>query len=447
METKTNLTIDQPSPMGKNFLWLTWSGLVSIANSVLVWIFLARMRDVDDVGRFTIVMGLYALFFGIVSLGLMPYLINEVTRRTLSSKDPARDVRGFLSSASVFLLLSSVVSAALMTLCGIMVSGSASVRAATLALSLALIPTTLITISEATALALDRARLVAIITSIENLLRTIIPLALLWYGYDIVEICISFTAVRFVALIAYLIVARVRFEHFSFVASEFRKLASVCPTFAGTIVFSSINWQAALILLGYFSTEAESGKYGVASRFLIPVTILMASYSGVIQPAIARFLEQSPDNIGAYMAKIVRLPLLAATVIAILSPFLSRFVLSMMFGIDYANAAQTLDILAIAMIPFCVVIVIARGLVATGAQHVDLLANIIGVVVCVGACLLLIPQYGAIGAAGAQLLSFVSMAVVEIGYLSKKTAGFSIWKTASLSSAGLLIIYCIIWKM
>ena len=41
--------------------WITWSGLVNIANSVAVWIFMARMRDVDEVGRFAIVMGIYAL--------------------------------------------------------------------------------------------------------------------------------------------------------------------------------------------------------------------------------------------------------------------------------------------------------------------------------------------------------------------------------------------------
>ncbi|MEQ1921584.1 MAG: polysaccharide biosynthesis C-terminal domain-containing protein [Pyrinomonadaceae bacterium] len=429
-QPETNNDTSQDRQLGRNFVWMTWSGMVSIANSVLVWIFLARMRDVDDVGRFTIVMGLYALFFGIVSLGLMPYITNEVARRSLGSKDPTLDIRGFLSSTSVFLLLSGVLSAALMTLSGVLVSGSASVRSAALALSLALIPTTLITISEATALALGRARLVAIVTSIENILRTIIPIGLLWYGYDIVEICISFTAVRFIALIAYMLVARVRVEHFSFVTNEFRKLASVCPTFAGTIIFSSLNWQAALILLGYFSTEAESGKYGVASRFLIPVTILMASYSGVIQPAIARVLDKTPENIGAYMGKIIRLPLFTAVGVAILSPLLSPSVLSLMFGAEYADAAPTLDILAVAMIPFCVVIVAARGLVATGSQHIDLIANVIGVVVCFGTGLLLIPQYGALGAATAQLLSFMSMALIELIYLSKKASGFSIWRTA-----------------
>lgn len=427
---ETNEKTSQDRQLGRNFVWMTWSGMVSIANSVLVWVFLARMRDVDDVGRFTIVMGLYALFFGVVSLGLMPYITNEVARRTFGSEDPTQDIRGFLSSTSVFLLLSGVLSAALMTLSGVLVSGSASVRAATLALSLALIPTTLITVSEATALALGRARLVAIVTSIENILRTIIPIGLLWYGYDIVEICISFTAVRFIALIAYLLVARVRVEHFLFVRAEFRKLAVVCPTFAGTIIFSSINWQAALILLGYFSTEAESGKYGVASRFLIPVTILMASYSGVIQPAIAKVLGQTPENIGAYMGKIIRLPLFAAVGVAVLSPLLSSSVLSLMFDAEYADAAPTLDILAIAMIPFCVVIVAARGLVATGSQHIDLIANVLGVAICVGAGLLLIPQYGALGAATAQLLSFMSMALIELIYLSKKASGFSIWRTA-----------------
>ena len=44
---------DRPGSLGRNFLWMTWSGVISIANSLLVWVFMARMRDIDDVGRFT----------------------------------------------------------------------------------------------------------------------------------------------------------------------------------------------------------------------------------------------------------------------------------------------------------------------------------------------------------------------------------------------------------
>src|SRR5687768_16775468 len=87
---------DKPPEVGRNFLWMTWSAIISIANSVLVWIFMARLRDVDEVGRFTIVMGLYALFFSIVSLGLTPYLVNEMSRRRTDQGKAQGSIYGFV---------------------------------------------------------------------------------------------------------------------------------------------------------------------------------------------------------------------------------------------------------------------------------------------------------------------------------------------------------------
>jgi O-antigen/teichoic acid export membrane protein len=90
--------------------------------------------------------------------------------------------------------------------------------------------------------------------------------------------------------------------------------------------------------------------------------------------------------------------------------------------------------------------VVARGLIATNSQHIDLLANALGAVACFSAGLMLIPQYGAIGAALAQLLSFLLIALVEISYLSKKIVSFDVWRAGSFSSACLMIIYFILWK-
>lgn len=420
------------SGLGRNFFWMTWSGLVSIANSVLIWVFMARMRHVHDVAEFTIVMGLYALFFSIVSLGLMPYVVNEVSRR-LGLPDPDQSVSEFVSSASTFLLISGFVMASVMTASGALVSGSWMIRISTLALSLGLIPTGLIMVAEASAIAHGRVRLVAVVTTLENLLRTILPLALIWANHDIFVICLSFAAVRFVTLLTYVITARVRLSEFSFTTAQFRKIASICPTFAGTIVFASINWQAALILLGYLSTDVESAKFGVASRFLIPVTIILASYANVIQPALAGYVQRSPEHFAAYLSKVTRLPLIAAGSIAIISPLFAVPVLTILFGESYATAAPTLNLLALSAVPFCLVMVVARGLVAVDAQRIDLLANILGVGICIIAALLLIPRYGAAGAACAQLLSFLSMAVVEMAYLSRRLGGFALWRPISIS--------------
>ncbi len=438
-----SLSTDNSADVGRNLLWMVWSGIISIANSILVWIFIARLREPEELGRFTIIMGLYALFYGICSLGLMPFLVSEISRR---KEQTGQTISGFVSSASVFLLISGVVCAVLMAICGFWVSESWSVRISTSILSLAMIPTGLIAVAEAAAISYGRTRLIAFITTLENVLRTVVPLGLIWFGFDISAICISFVAVRIIALLVYFLAANKQLSKFAFNAAAFRQISRVSPTFAGTIIFASINWQAAVILLGYFSTETESAKYGVASRFLIPVAILMSSYATVIQPALTQSIGKLTGNSGLYLSKMASYPLILSTLAAIISPFLSRQVLTAFFGSNYADAAPTLDILALSIVPFCLVMVVARGLVAINSQRIDLFANILGVAACFSAGFWLIPQYGAIGAAIAQLFSFLLMALVEIGYLSRKIAGFHIWRTASLSSACLLIVYIIIWK-
>lgn len=437
----------------RNMLWMAWSGAVSIANSILIWVFMARMRDVEELGRFTIVMALYALFFSVCSLGLIPYMVNEISRRKAraeSGEKSVAGVSGFIGGASVFLLVSGVCCAGLMAACGFWASESWSVRVSTMILSLAMIPTGLIGVAEATAISFGRTRLIAFVTTLENVLRTILPLGLIWFGFDISVVCVSFVAVRFLALAVYFSAAAAggkRFSRFAFSAEDFRRICKAAPTFAGTIILASINWQAVVLLLGHFSTETESAKYGVASRFLVPVSILMASYASVIQPVIAEYAQRAGmTSAGSYLSRMASYPLILATLAAILSPFLSRQVLSAFFGASYADVAPTLDILALSVIPFCVVMVAARGLVASGAQHIDLLANAVGVVACLAAGLMLIPQYGARGAAMAQLFSFFLMAILEIAYLSRRVVGFRLWHPVSLSSVCLALAYIILWK-
>ena len=424
---------------------MTWSGIISIANSMLVWIFMARMRDVEDVGRFTIVMGVYALFFSLTALGLMPHMVSEISRRNAVETNE-RSISEFVSSASVFLIIAAVVLAVAMTASGLAVSNSHQVRISVAALSLSLIPTNLIAVFEAGAMASRRMKLVAAVTTTENLLRTIVPIALIWAGYDIFAICVSFVAVRCVATVVYAVATRIHISQFTFCRREFLKIASACPTFAGTGIISSLNWQAPLFLLAYLATESQTAIFGAASRFLIPVSILLGGYVNAMQPTIVRRVIHEPETCGSFLSKIASYPLVVGVVAAIGSFFLSGTVLYLMFGSDYVNAAPTLNVLVMSVIPFCLVMVASRGLIATGAQRIDLCANTVGFIAGVCAGLIAIPSYGAVGAAISQLVCFSSMAIVEVAYLSRKIGGFRIWGSAAVSSAGVVSIYLLLWN-
>ena len=423
----------------QNVLWMAWSGAVSIANSVVVWVFLARWREAEEIGRFTVVMSLYMLFFTICSLGLSPFIVNEISRRNGENKT----AESFIGTATISLLGWGIICAFLMTISGFLFSLSAEVQISTLVLSLAMIPTGAITCAESVALAFGKTRLIALVSTLENVLRTLIPIALIFYGYSLPIICASFVLVRFVTIAVYYF-ANFKISTFKFFDREiFRKLLKVAPTFAGITILASLNWQITTMFLGRFSTEIESAKYGVASRFLIPVMILMAGYAGVIQPLLANKTE---GKLGGFLSKIIRNLLLLATFASLLAPFFSEFILTNLFGANYAGSAPVLNILALTVVPFCAVMVVGRGLVATDSQHIDLIANAVGVAVCVIVGAVLIPQHGAIGAATTQFISLLTMAIVEIVYLSRKILHFKVWSAAAFSFACLLIVCAFIWK-
>ena len=116
---------NKTAKVGQNLLWMVWSASISIANSILLWAYFARMREVEEVGKFTIVMGIYTLFFGICSLGLIPFLVSEISRRSEpSAAKSEQNVATFISTATVVLLISGIGCAVLMAVGGFFVSAS-----------------------------------------------------------------------------------------------------------------------------------------------------------------------------------------------------------------------------------------------------------------------------------------------------------------------------------
>ncbi|HWQ32601.1 MAG TPA: oligosaccharide flippase family protein, partial [Blastocatellia bacterium] len=279
---------EQQSSLLRDAAWMVWSGTVSIANSVVVWAMFARWRDTAELGRFTIVMGIYMIFMTICTLGLHPYTASEVARREGQGRDE------FIGSIACFLSGWSVICAVLMTLTGLAVSSSGEVRVATATLSLVMLPTGLISAAEPVLAALGRARIIAAVTTVENLLRTVIPLLLLWRGSSLLLICLSFVVVRIIACLIYAVIARSRLRMLGAArAAVIREIAAHSPAFAGIAVLSSLHWQAASVLIGRLGSETEAAQFGAASRFLIPVMVLMASYGSVLQPAASRMAAVS----------------------------------------------------------------------------------------------------------------------------------------------------------
>jgi O-antigen/teichoic acid export membrane protein len=433
----------------RNALWMTWSGAISIANSVLLWALLARWRTTEELGRFTIVMSLYALFVTICSLGLGPYIASQVAGRIAQSKTTNENQSAipFIASSVCFLFAWSVVCAIVMSLAGLLASSSTEAQTACAVLSMALLPTGLIAVAEPVCNALGRARAIALAATLENLLRTIVPLWLLYRGRGLIAISLSFVGVRVIACLIYAWAGRKQLGGLVMMKPDLlREIARRAPTFAGVAILSALHFQLAAVLLGRASSETEAAQFGAASRILIPVMVLMGSYVAVVQPVASRLVAVSLPGLSEFLSRSLRLALALLVPVAVGAILLAREFLTLLFSDRFIGAAPALALLALGLIPFGVVMIVSRGLIATGNERIDLLGNVIAVVVCLTLSLALIPRYGATGAAAAQLISMTLMMLTEVVYSAQRLYRLEFGQALQATAIPLGLMSLIVWQ-
>lgn len=423
--------------------WLVWSGGVNVANSVLLWMVMARWREAAEVGRFTVAVSIYLTFVALCSLGLGPYLVSEITRR----KEQHGAHLPFIASAAAFLFATSLGLAALMCATGFVVSAVREVQITTALLSLALLPTSLLVTAEAVFIANGKTRVIALANTVENLFRTLVPLLLVLAGYRLALIGLSFVGARVLACAVYALAARGTWSQLRLAErKDVVALAKAMPTFAGITVCSALHWQIAALLLGRFGTEVAAAQYGVASRFLVPVAVLLASYTSVLQPEATRRAALSLKALGEFLSRSSQLVVMLALPFVAGIWLLAREALVWLFGAQYGEAATVLGLLGTSALPLCLVMLVARGLVASNHQRVDLFANVAGVMTCGLLCYALIPHFGATGAAAAQLLSMLVLMGIEIVYAARYLFKIEIGKTLLQCGAPLLVMSVVVWQ-
>ena len=430
---------DHHSSLLRNVVWMVWSGAISIANSVVLWAVFARWRETAELGRFTVVMSMYLIFFMLCTLGLGSYLTSEIARRP--------DRRRFIASAATFFLSWSMVCLAAMSAAGFLVSASSEVRVATAILSLAMLPTGLISLAESVFTASGRARVIALATTSENILRTVVPLILIYCGCGLPVICLSFVSVRLVACSIYAWVAR---RHLAALAqarwSLVSEIATKTPTFAGVTILATLHGQAVVLLAGRLAGEAAAAEFGLASRFLIPLWMLLWSYASVMQPTATRLAAISRTGLGEFLSRSLQWVLAFALPIAVGGTLLAREALGIVYGERYSAAAPVLSLLAWSVVPMGVIMITARGLVATGNQHVDLIGNAAALISNLALSLLLIPRYGVIGGATAQLLSVSVQAALVVGYTTRRFFPVTVWRALGACWWPLALMALVVWQ-
>ena len=183
----------------------------------------------------------------------------------------------------------------------------------------------------------------------------------------------------------------------------FKAVRGPCLAFLVVDAATTVYYKCDIILLQHLSdSQAVVGQYAAAYRFLDGV-VLLAAPLGAIWFRDLRLLKGDKALFRKRLTYMGLILLSVAVVILFLGSVFSREIIFVTFGREYASAALLLPWLLAALIFVLPNTVLTQAAIAQNKERVYAVAAGTGAVVNIGLNWILIPQFGAFGAAWATI--------------------------------------------
>jgi O-antigen/teichoic acid export membrane protein len=166
-----------------------------------------------------------------------------------------------------------------------------------------------------------------------------------------------------------------------------------------------IYYRIDTVVLAAFRNMSEVGLYGGAYRLLeglvvLPAVIMIASF-----PRLSRYgMRRGAEFYGLFNRLLVILVLLALGVVAVIRP-VSDAVIKLVLGGEYAESGGIFAILLLAVLAIYPGHLVTQALIGLDLQKIYMLVALVAAAVNLFLNLLLIPRYGAKGAAWATVIT------------------------------------------
>lgn len=225
---------------------------------------------------------------------------------------------------------------------------------------------------------------------------------------------------------------------------ELKKHIKPIFTFFGMTAVTSVYTMLDTVMLGFLSTDTEVGYYSAATKLNHMVLSLVTAVTAVLLPRMSLYIQNNDtDSFNMLSEKSLSITVLFSAPLAV-GLFLLAESLTLLFsGSDYIPAVIPMQI----MTPIIFVISVAsvtgtRMLPAMNKEKFSLVSYVLGATCNVTLNALLIPAYGALGAAIATLVAESCITFVQIVFLRK----YILKKTQviNLLQSGVAIIFLIL---
>lgn len=171
---------------------------------------------------------------------------------------------------------------------------------------------------------------------------------------------------------------------------------------------AKINLDIDKVMLGRMADASVVGSYSAAARlselwYFVPVAIVSSVF-----PALVRSRQMGQSIYKARMQSLYDVLLCLSVTVALVVALSSDFVVHLLFGNAYADAARILSVHVWAGIFTFQAAALSKWLINEGLLKFSFIRHVLGAIVNVALNLVLIPRYGGMGAAVATVISYAT---------------------------------------
>ena len=201
-----------------------------------------------------------------------------------------------------------------------------------------------------------------------------------------------------------------------------------------------------LLLVGYLDTSTEAGYYGVALRVAAAGALIIVAFSTVFNPIISNLHNRRRRSELESLYKTVNRWIFTLSLPVYLILIMFSDSIMRLFGVEYVNGGTALALLALSQLVTASIGSAGLMVLMTGYSRLELMNMTSALVVDVILCLWLIPEYGIVGAAVANIAAAIVLNLLRSTevwlYLRMHAFDHSYWKpvlAAAICSAGILL--------
>jgi O-antigen/teichoic acid export membrane protein len=384
--------------MGRNFVFAAASsGSAVLLLAVLV--LAGRILGQEVFGQFS-----FAVALATIGESLMDWGLHQVAIRSVAREHGAA---GAVFRNSIALKFApSIVMIVVLTLIARWTKSEADVRTACTLLAISAVMRSYLLTIRGVLQGLERFAWDTAVVLIDRGLLLAFSAGVLFSGGGLVALGWAFVAARTIAVVVSFAVAR---GHIGSLVPTFDRelwwdLGQRALPLGAFLILLNLYSYIDTVMLSVMAGDVTTGLYNAAYRVYEGVVYGAAVLSAVLTPRLSAEFVRDRRAFAAlarrgFLAS-VGFALLAGLVVAAIAPW----VLTLLFGASYAQAARTLQILCVCLLVTFPIWILQAIAIATSTEGVLLRTTAIGVIVNVVANLFLIPAAGRDGAALATVI-------------------------------------------